>query len=83
MEFALEWDEISFARENIDIEQLLKIDPCDDIMYTAIMEDRYEFVRLLLENGFDLNSFLTRRRLLKLYNDQLYDNVNESLYLRY
>ena len=38
-------------------------------MYHAILNDRHEFVSLLLQSGFNLGQFLTNRCLLKLYND--------------
>ena len=39
------------------------------MMYMAITKDRVDFVRLLLQKGVTLRSFLTVPRLLKLYND--------------
>ena len=38
-------------------------------MYQAIIDDKHEFVKLFLENGFVLKNFVTYRRLLKLYNE--------------
>ena len=37
-------------------------------MQEALENDRVDFVRLLLENGVNMNKFLTINRLEKLYN---------------
>jgi len=39
------------------------------MMHMAIINNRVDFVRLLLENGISLREFLTVDELLKLYND--------------
>ena len=42
----------------------------NQILYTAILENKVDFVRLLLENpAVDLREFTTVERLLHLYND--------------
>ena len=42
----------------------------DQILYTAILENKVDFVRLLLENpAVHLKEFTTVERLLHLYND--------------
>lgn len=38
-----------------------------DIMFSAILKNRIEFVNLLLENGFNLKNFLTYERYLQLF----------------
>ena len=38
-----------------------------DFMTDAIKQDCYEFVNLLLQNGFGLNMYLTNKQLLDLY----------------
>lgn len=43
----------------------------NDYMYQALMQDRHEFVKLFLEQGFSLEEFLTVYTLEKLYTDQL------------
>ena len=43
-------------------------------MQEALENDRVDFVRLLLENGVNMNKFLTIARLEKLYN-----SVSENL----
>ena len=41
----------------------------DELMYTAIVKNRVDFVQLfLLERGVNLRNFLTFERLLDIYN---------------
>ena len=47
----------------------LKIGPLDSFMYDAIKNDQVEFVELFLEKGCSIKNFLTKRTLLKLYNE--------------
>lgn len=39
-----------------------------EIMQSALILNRVRFVELLMDNGVNLKDFLTKRRLLKLYN---------------
>lgn len=38
-------------------------------MFSALVNDRVEFVELFLEHGFSLRNFVTYRSLLNLYNN--------------
>ena len=40
----------------------------NDLMFTAIVNDKIDFVKIFLENGCNMSEFLTYRRLIKLYN---------------
>ncbi len=40
----------------------------NDIMTTALIEDKVNFVRLLLQNGVTMEEYLTVGRLRDLYN---------------
>jgi hypothetical protein len=70
LRLALKWNRIDVAKifimtdENKD-----KLGSLDGLMYTAILDNRIEFVQLFLDNGFALKTFLTYRVLLKLYNE--------------
>ncbi|KAI8496653.1 Transient receptor putative cation channel sub M member 2 [Branchiostoma belcheri] len=44
-----------------------KQEELEDLMYSAILEDKVNFVKLFLENGISLRDFLTVRRLQSLY----------------
>ena len=39
----------------------------DDVMTTALVEDKVDFVRLLLQNGLVMKEYLTVPQLRKLY----------------
>ena len=70
LRLALKWNRIDIAKNFIlTDENKAKMGSLDNLMYTAIKDDRFEFVDLFLENGFSLKSFLTFRVLLKLYNE--------------
>jgi hypothetical protein len=49
-------------------------------MTDAIKQDCYEFVNLLLQNGFSLNMYLTNRELLDLYR---YVSLIEHFFIIY
>ena len=68
--FALTWNRIDIARSFIFTdENKEKIGSLDSCMYKALKTDRVEFVELFLEKDFSIKNFLTKRVLLKLYND--------------
>ncbi len=41
----------------------------DDVMQSALLANRVDFVKLFMENGVSLKDFLTVRRLLSIYNN--------------
>jgi hypothetical protein len=41
----------------------------ENAFMSALIEDRVEFVRLLLEKGINMQTFLTIERLEELYNN--------------
>ena len=51
----------------------------DDAMFTALVQDRTDFVQLFLDNGVDLKRFLTIRRLRDLYDDVI-KFIHQSLF---
>ena len=40
-----------------------------ETMFTALVQDRVDFVQLFMDNGVDLKRFLTVQRLRDLYDD--------------
>ena len=38
-------------------------------MFTAIVNDKVDFVKIFMVNGCNMSEFLTYRRLIKLYNE--------------
>ena len=70
LRLALKWNRVDIAKDYIlTAENKAIVGSLDNLMFSAIKDDRYEFVDLFLENGFSLKSFLTYRILLKLYNE--------------
>ena len=69
LKLAIKWNQIELAKteifngsESFQKEQLFSL------MELAILENKPEFVDLLIDYNFDLKGFLTERRLLFLYN---------------
>ncbi len=70
LRLALKWNRIDMAKNFIMTEKnLVKAGSLENLMFSAIKDDRFEFVDLFLRSGFSLKSFLTYRVLLKLYNE--------------
>ena len=70
LKLALKWDRVDIARDYIFTKDDSKLKPneLNEIMFDALVNDRVDFVQLLLKNNFQLEPFLTYRCLLKLYN---------------
>lgn len=51
------------------------------LMFEALVKGKADFVKLLLENGFDLRRFVTEEMLVKLYKEVIHFNqcANRSL----
>ncbi|CAD5116686.1 DgyrCDS5550 [Dimorphilus gyrociliatus] len=75
LNLALAWNRCDVARaeiftmENSKRWQNLGL---NDAMFTALMQDRSDFVQLFLDNGVDLRKFLTIFRLRELYDNILH-----------
>ncbi|OAF71847.1 hypothetical protein A3Q56_00397 [Intoshia linei] len=70
LRLALAWNRIDIAKSEIFANQT-KWDQKDleEIAFTAIIENKTEFVKLCIYNGLNLSQFLTMKRLLRLYNE--------------
>ncbi|CAF0977505.1 unnamed protein product [Brachionus calyciflorus] len=80
-ELCLSWNRVDIARKtlfNDDIPD--NMDMYQDLMFSAILKNRVQFVNLLLENGFSLKNFLTHERLLKLYKEASVASLLSSLF---
>ena len=70
----LEWNRYDMAQTHLFSDEKLTLDRAtstsniDQLMHTALLENRAEFIEIFLENDFDLKPFLTYRRLFTLYN---------------
>ena len=66
---ALKWNRIDLAKTDIFTgEETFKSEQLMNLMEMALIENKPEFVELLLENGVNLKAFLKTRRLYYLYN---------------
>uniref|UniRef100_A0AC35TMW1 LSDAT_euk domain-containing protein n=1 Tax=Rhabditophanes sp. KR3021 TaxID=114890 RepID=A0AC35TMW1_9BILA len=69
LSLALAWNRSDIARSEIFVHGVdWKTEDLHNIMMEALMSNRVDFVRLLLENGVDMQHFLTIARLEELYN---------------
>ncbi|XP_060573986.1 transient receptor potential cation channel subfamily M member 3-like [Ruditapes philippinarum] len=69
LSLALTWDRVDIARSHIFVYgQEWPEGSLEQAMMDALINDRVDFVKLLLENGVHMQSFLTIPRLEELYN---------------
>ena len=74
LRLCLTWNRFDIAKNFIlNDENKDKLGSIDEFMYYSIKNNRHEFVSLFLNNGFVLKNFLTYRRLLKLYNEVIFN----------
>ncbi|KAM4675939.1 transient receptor potential cation channel subfamily M member 7-like [Discoglossus pictus] len=66
---SLAWDRVDIARNHIFVQgQQWLMERLEQAMLDALIMDRVEFVKLLIENGVSMHKFLTIPRLEVLYN---------------
>lgn len=71
LKLALQWNRDDIAKTDIFTgEEEFKQHQIASLMEMALLQNKPKFVELLLENGLNLKSFLTVKRLLFLYNSQ-------------
>ncbi|KAM5172775.1 transient receptor potential cation channel subfamily M member 7-like [Mantella aurantiaca] len=79
---ALAWDRVDIAKNYIFVHgQQWLTKPLEQIMLDALVMNRVEFVKLLIENGVSMHRFLTIPRLEELYNAAQYTNKDTLLQL--
>ncbi|MFT7813572.1 transient receptor potential cation channel subfamily M member 6-like [Arapaima gigas] len=88
LSIALAWDRVDVAKKHILVYgQHWKVGSLEQALLDALVMDRVNFVKLLIENGLNMNRFLTVSRLEQLYNTQeptncllyhLVENVKQS-----
>ncbi|KER30853.1 hypothetical protein T265_02784 [Opisthorchis viverrini] len=72
LEIAIRLNRADIARTKIFLEgKRWKKGALDDFMFTVILNDQNDFVSLLLENGFNLEHFLSVHTLERLYTESL------------
>ncbi|MPC35779.1 Transient receptor potential cation channel trpm [Portunus trituberculatus] len=69
LSLALTWNRVDIARSHVFCEDVeWSKGSLEQAMMDALVNDRIEFVKLLLEQGVIMNKFLTIQRLEELYN---------------
>uniref|UniRef100_G3P866 Transient receptor potential cation channel, subfamily M, member 1b n=1 Tax=Gasterosteus aculeatus aculeatus TaxID=481459 RepID=G3P866_GASAC len=69
LSLALAWNRVDIARNHIFVYgHNLPVNSLEQAMMDALVLDRVDFVKLLLENGVNIHHFLTIPRLEELYN---------------
>lgn len=69
LKLAIKSDKISIANFNLfDFIETLDINTLNDLMEIALKYNRHDFVEFLIENYLDLVQFLTKDRLIKLFD---------------
>ncbi|KAJ8271673.1 hypothetical protein COCON_G00105320 [Conger conger] len=65
----LAWDRVDIAKNHVFVYgQQLMVGSLEQAMLDALVMDRVDFVKLLIENGVSMHRFLTITRLEELYN---------------
>ncbi|KAK2853597.1 hypothetical protein Q5P01_006258 [Channa striata] len=76
----LAWDRVDIAKNHVFVYgQQLLVSSLEQAMLDALVMDRVDFVKLLIENGVSMHRFLTISRLEELYNTKQLPN-NPTLF---
>uniref|UniRef100_A0A8B9VFA9 non-specific serine/threonine protein kinase n=1 Tax=Anas zonorhyncha TaxID=75864 RepID=A0A8B9VFA9_9AVES len=69
LDLALAWNQLDIAKKHILVYgQHWKVGALEQAMQDALVMDRVDFVKLLIEHGVNMHHFLTISRLEELYN---------------
>jgi hypothetical protein len=75
LKLILQWNRFDIAKSDIfNGSKQFRPDELSKMLETALVDDKPEFVKLLIENGTNLDSFLTYGRLYYLYNSRKVKN---------
>uniref|UniRef100_A0A3Q3AZX2 non-specific serine/threonine protein kinase n=1 Tax=Kryptolebias marmoratus TaxID=37003 RepID=A0A3Q3AZX2_KRYMA len=78
----LAWDRVDIAKNHVFVYgQQLLVSSLEQAMLDALVMDRVDFVKLLIENGVSMHRFLTISRLEELYNTKHPPNNPTLLHL--
>lgn len=78
----LAWDRVDIAKNHVFVYgQQLLVSSLEQAMLDALVMDRVDFVKLLIENGVSMHRFLTINRLEELYNTKQPGNSPTLLHL--
>ncbi|XP_078448739.1 transient receptor potential cation channel subfamily M member 7-like isoform X1 [Lampetra planeri] len=80
LNLALAWDRVDIAKNHVFVYgQHWMVGALEKAMLDALVMDRVDFVKLLIENGVSMHKFLTITRLEELYNTKN-GPINPTLY---
>ncbi|XP_075140021.1 transient receptor potential cation channel subfamily M member 8-like [Leptodactylus fuscus] len=80
LKLLLEWNQLDLASEEIfTSDRRWETADLEDAMFAALVKDRPQFVRLLLENGLNLRKFLTSEILSELFSQHFSTLVFRNL----
>ncbi|CAH1774148.1 unnamed protein product [Owenia fusiformis] len=69
LKLALAWNRIDVAKSDIfHDDKKWEHKDLTDVMFTALLQNRTNFVQLFIENGLNIKEFVSIKTLLKLYN---------------
>lgn len=67
---ALKWNRVDIAKTDVLTgKESFQTEQLENLMQLALLENKADFAALLLENGIVIKQFLTKQRLIKLYQD--------------
>uniref|UniRef100_A0A8C5PWT9 Transient receptor potential cation channel subfamily M member 8 n=1 Tax=Leptobrachium leishanense TaxID=445787 RepID=A0A8C5PWT9_9ANUR len=82
LKLLLEWDQLDLASEEIFThDRRWESADLEDAMFDALVKDKPDFVKLLLENGLNLDKFLSSEILRELFTDHISTAVFRNLQL--
>ncbi|XP_029463788.1 transient receptor potential cation channel subfamily M member 8 [Rhinatrema bivittatum] len=80
LKLLLEWNQLELASDEIFTnDRRWESADLEDAMFTALVKDRPQFVRLLLENGLNLKKFLSSEVLMELFSENFSSLVFQNL----
>ena len=71
IKIAVNWDRLDIAAEVLSRNGLKQDSQLEAIMTSCLMEAKVEFVNLLVDYGFSMQSYLTIPTLRMLYNNEV------------
>uniref|UniRef100_F7BEU9 Transient receptor potential cation channel subfamily M member 8 n=1 Tax=Equus caballus TaxID=9796 RepID=F7BEU9_HORSE len=80
LKLLLEWNQLDLANDEIFTnDRRWESADLQEVMFTALIKDRPKFVRLFLENGLNLRTFLTNDVLTELFSNHFSTLVYRNL----
>ena len=58
----------------------MQAEELNEVMSSALLGNRVDFIKLIMENGLGLKDFLTVKRMLQLYNNVSTSQIGNRVY---